>query len=94
MRLFNLTRTTEERLLWSRDIRFVHKLAARIPNARQLELDSGSCLIGPAEELSDALTADIASDSHNPDYGLVNVDSKLSIADRYVVALASAVQVS
>jgi EAL domain-containing protein (putative c-di-GMP-specific phosphodiesterase class I) len=94
LRLFSLNRATEERLVWSRDIRFVHKLATSVPNGRQLELDSGSCLIGPASELTDALTAEVAAASHSADYGLVTVDSRLPIADRYVVALASAVQVS
>jgi EAL domain-containing protein (putative c-di-GMP-specific phosphodiesterase class I) len=94
LRFLNPRRAPEERLVWSRDIRFVHKLAAAIPNARQLDLDSGSCLIGPAAELNDAMTAEVAAASHGADYGLVAVDSRLPEGDRYVVALASAVQVS
>ena len=94
MRLPTFSRTADERLLWSRDIRFVHKLAVRVPTARQLELDSGSCLIAPAADLSDAVTAEATGSSHGADYGLVNVDAKLPLADRYVVALASAVQLS
>ena len=94
MRLPTFSRTADERLLWSRDIRFVHKLAVRVPTARQLELDSGSCLIAPGADLTDAVTAEVAGTSHGADYGLVNVDAKLPLADRYVVALASAVQLS
>jgi EAL domain-containing protein (putative c-di-GMP-specific phosphodiesterase class I) len=94
LRLLNLSRVTEERLLWSRDIRFVHKLAVRVPTARQLELDSGSCLIAPAADLTDAVTAEVSGSSHGAEYGLVTVDAKLPVSDRYVVALASAVQAS
>lgn len=94
MRLPTLSRSTDERLLWSRDIRFVHRLAVRVPTARQLELDSGSCLIAPATDLTDEVTAEVAGAAHGADYGLVNVDSRLPIVDRYVVALASAVQLS
>ena len=94
MRLLNLSRPTEERLLWSRDIRFVHKLAVRVPSARQLELDSGSCLIAPAADLTDAVTAEVSGTSHGAEYGMVTVDPKLPLSDRYVVALASAVQAS
>ncbi|MBM4407423.1 MAG: EAL domain-containing protein, partial [Chloroflexi bacterium] len=89
-----MSRSTDERLLWSRDIRFVHRLAVRVPTARQLELDSGSCLIAPATDLTDEVTAEVAGAAHGADYGLVNVDSRLPIVDRYVVALASAVQLS
>ena len=92
--LFGSHRQIDERLLWSRDIRFVHKLAARMPNSRQLELESGTCLIAPATELTDPLTAEIALASHGPEYGLVNVDAELAMADRYVVALSAAVQLS
>jgi EAL domain-containing protein (putative c-di-GMP-specific phosphodiesterase class I) len=94
LRLLNLSRITEERLLWSRDIRFVHKLAVRVPSARQLELDSGSCLIAPAGDLTDAVTAEVSDASHGAEYGLVTVDPRLPVSDRYVVALASAVQAS
>jgi EAL domain-containing protein (putative c-di-GMP-specific phosphodiesterase class I) len=94
LRFLPFSRAPEERLVWSRDIRFVHKLSARVPNGRQLELDSGSCLIGPASELTDALAAETAAASHGAEYGLVIVDARLPIADRYVVAVASAVQVS
>ena len=38
-------RGSDERLLWSRDIRFVHSLATEVPGARALELDSGAVLI-------------------------------------------------
>jgi EAL domain-containing protein (putative c-di-GMP-specific phosphodiesterase class I) len=94
LRFLTPRRAPEERLVWSRDIRFVHKLAASVPSGRQLDLDSGSCLIGPVAELTDAITAEVAAVSHGADYGMVAVDSRLPLADRYVVALASAVQVS
>ena len=44
-------RAVDERLLWSRDIRFVRRLAAKIPGSRLLELDTGVVLIGPADVL-------------------------------------------
>jgi len=94
VRFISPHRPAEERLLWSRDIRFVHKLSGRVPGGRQLELESGTCLIAPADELTDALTAEVALMSHGPEYGLVNVDSKLTVGDRYVVALSAAVQLS
>jgi EAL domain-containing protein (putative c-di-GMP-specific phosphodiesterase class I) len=94
LRLPTFSRSADERLLWSRDIRFVHKLALRVPSARQLELDSGSCLIARAADLTDAVTAEVAGASPGADYGVVNVDARLPIGDRYVVALATAVQVS
>ncbi len=94
MRLFSGRNQSEERLIWSRDVRFIHTLAARVPNGRQIELEAGSCLIGPGHELTDAVTGDVARASHGAEFGLVNVDQSLPIAYRYVVALSSAVQVS
>jgi EAL domain-containing protein (putative c-di-GMP-specific phosphodiesterase class I) len=84
----------EERLIWSRDVRFIHRLAARVPSGRQLELETGSCLIGPADELTDALSGEIASESNDAEYGLVTVDAQIALSDRYVSALSAAVQVS
>ena len=94
MRLFSGRNQSEERLIWSRDVRFIHTLAARVPSGRQIELEAGSCLIGPGRELTDGVTGDVARASHGAEFGLVNVDQSLPIAYRYVVALSSAVQVS
>jgi hypothetical protein len=90
-------RQADERLLWSRDIRFVHRLAARLSEAHVLELDSGTVLIASAERLTDAAAAEVAASSgaaHPPEYGLVPVDATLPEGDRYLIAMSSAVQVS
>jgi EAL domain-containing protein (putative c-di-GMP-specific phosphodiesterase class I) len=94
VRLFSGRQQSEERLIWSRDVRFIHTLAARVPSGRQIELEAGSCLIGPGHELTDGITAAVAHESHGAEFGLVSVDHSLPIAYRYVVALSSAVQVS
>ena len=36
----------DERLLWSRDMRFAHRLAAYLPATRSYELDAGIVVIG------------------------------------------------
>jgi EAL domain-containing protein (putative c-di-GMP-specific phosphodiesterase class I) len=93
VRLFQHQRSTpDERLLWSRDIRFVRRLADALPECRALELDSGAVLIGPASRLTDAAAATLARDDKAPDYGLVDVDTALPPADRYLTALSTAVQ--
>ncbi|MFI5225067.1 MAG: EAL domain-containing protein [Candidatus Limnocylindrales bacterium] len=94
MRFFTAPRRAEESLLWSRDIRFVNMLAREMIDGRLLELESGTCLIAPADELTEARAAETARKSHSPEYGLVHVDSSIPEADRYLVALASAVQQS
>ncbi len=95
MRFFgNQNRPVEERLLWSRDIRFVNRLAKTLALARVIELDSGSCLIAPADELTDTAAAEVARTAHDPAYGVVTVDLALPEGDRYVLALSTAVQVS
>jgi EAL domain-containing protein (putative c-di-GMP-specific phosphodiesterase class I) len=94
MRFFTAPRRAEESLLWSRDIRFVNLLARQIAEARLLDLESGTCLIAPAETLTEARAAEVARTSHSPEYGLVHVDASIPEADRYLVALASAVQQS
>lgn len=95
MRLFSSrSRTIDERLLWSRDIRFVHRLATTAPGSRLLELDSGAVLIGSADQLTDLLAAKAARESREADYGLVDVDPGLPEADRYLTALSAAVQAS
>ena len=95
MRLFQNQRVTpDERLLWSRDSRFVHRLAVAIPGSRVLELDSGAVLIGPATAMTESAAAQVARDAKALDYGLVTVDTNLPPADRYLTALSAAVQVS
>jgi EAL domain-containing protein (putative c-di-GMP-specific phosphodiesterase class I) len=87
-------RSTEERLLWSRDIRFVRRLAAYVEGARLLELDTGTVLIAPAEGLTDAAAAEVADGANSPEYGLVPVDESLPERERYLVAMSAAVQLS
>lgn len=83
-----------ERLLWSRDIRFAHRLSALVPGCRSFELDSGIVVIGPAETLTDARAAEIASGVHSPSYGLVTLDPRLPEGERHLVGLSAAVQQS
>jgi EAL domain-containing protein (putative c-di-GMP-specific phosphodiesterase class I) len=87
-------RTEEERLLWSRDLRYIHRLARVIPAGRVIELETGGCLVAPATELTDEVAIQVARASRDPDYGLVDVDPRAPERDRYVVALAAAVQLS
>ena len=94
MRFFTPGRRSDERLLWSRDIRFVNQLAQELPGARLLDLEGGICLIAPALLLTDAHAAEVARASRSPDYGLVSVDSSISESDRYLIALGAAVQQS
>lgn len=93
MRFFSTQRRTDERLLWSRDVRFLNRLSERVDQSRLLELASGGCLIGPSATLTDAIAAEVAGPG-GPEYGLVNVDDRHAEAERYVVALAEAVQLS
>ena len=51
----------DDRLLWSRDIRFARRLADAVPNGRVFELDAGIVVIGPAGELTDARASHIAA---------------------------------
>jgi EAL domain-containing protein (putative c-di-GMP-specific phosphodiesterase class I) len=95
VRLFtNPRRPIEERLLWSRDTRFVHRLASMVPGSRVLELDSGAVVIGPASELTDLAAHAIAREARDPEFGLVTVDAGLPETDRYLTALSAAVQSS
>lgn len=87
-------RATNERLLWSRDIRFVHRLAAIVEGGRLLELETGTVLIAPADTLTDDAAADTAATANAPEYGLVAVDDSLPERDRYLVAMSAAVQLS
>jgi EAL domain-containing protein (putative c-di-GMP-specific phosphodiesterase class I) len=83
-----------ERLLWSRDIRFAHRLTELIPGCRLFELDSGIVLIGPHGNLTDARAAEIAASVHSPAYGLVSLDPALPDGERHLVGLSAAVQQS
>ena len=94
MRLFHGSQSNDERLLWSRDIRFVHRLSEVVPGSRILELESGTILIGDAAFLTDARATETAESVHDPEYGLVTVDPKLPERERYLYALAAAVQQS
>ncbi len=87
-------RATEERLLWSRDIRFVRRLAALVEGGRVLELDTGTVLIAPAEALTDTAAAEVARTAKGPEYGLVAVDDSLPERERYLFAMSAAVQLS
>jgi EAL domain-containing protein (putative c-di-GMP-specific phosphodiesterase class I) len=87
-------RHDDERLLWTRDIRFANRLALMIPAARVLELDSGTAVIAPASQLTEQAAAEGARAARSPAYGLVVVDDTLPESDRYVVALSAAVQLS
>jgi EAL domain-containing protein (putative c-di-GMP-specific phosphodiesterase class I) len=87
-------RAAEERLLWSRDIRFVRRLAHQVTGCRLLELDTGMVLIGPAAELTDNAAGRVAEQVNMPEYGLVAVDPSIPESDRYLVAMSAAVQLS
>ncbi len=94
MRFLHQRRQGDERLLWSRDIRFAHRLAEALEEARLLELDSGMAIIAPADSLTDAFAGEVARLSRSPDFGLVTIDATLPESDRYVIALSQAVQLS
>ncbi|HET7031419.1 MAG TPA: EAL domain-containing protein [Candidatus Limnocylindrales bacterium] len=85
---------TEQRLLWSRDIRFAHRLAALVPGCRTFELDAGIVVIGPAAVLSDGRVAEIAGAVNSPSYGLVSLAPDLPEGERHLVGLSAAVQQS
>lgn len=95
MRFFNpQPRSGEERLLWSRDIRYAHRIAALLPACRAVELDAGTVVLGPAGQLTDARAAEIAAEVHSPAYGLVSLDPALPEGVRYLAGMAAAVQQS
>jgi EAL domain-containing protein (putative c-di-GMP-specific phosphodiesterase class I) len=81
-------------LLWSRDIRFAHRLLDAIPGSRSYELDAGIVVIASADDLTDAWTAEVAAAVRSPAYGLVTLDSTLPEGERHLVALSAAVQQS
>ena len=94
MRFFTNQHRGDERLIWSRDVRFLNRLHERVPDGRLIELASGACLIAPAESLSDGLAAEVAGPTSGPDYGLVQVDPSLPESEKYLHALTAAVQLS
>lgn len=95
MRFFSAPRAQEDqRLLWSRDIRFTHRLAQAIEGARVLELESGTVLIAPASELTDAMAAEVAALVHSPAYGLASLDASLPEGERHIAAMSEAVLLS
>ncbi len=94
MRFFSNQHRGDERLIWSRDVRFLHRLHTRLPEAKLIELAAGACLIAPGEVLTDGLAAEVAGPSGGPDYGLVQVDSSLPESEKYLHALTAAVQLS
>jgi EAL domain-containing protein (putative c-di-GMP-specific phosphodiesterase class I) len=94
VRFFANQRRGDERLIWSRDTRFLHRLHERVPDGRLIELASGACLIAPAESLTESLAAELAGPSGGPDFGLVPVDASLPESEKYLHALTAAVQLS
>jgi EAL domain-containing protein (putative c-di-GMP-specific phosphodiesterase class I) len=84
-------RTREERLLWSRDERFVAQVARAAGAGRLISVAAGAVLIGPGELLTDELVQDTAGATA---FGLIDLDSRLSPEQRYVMGLAEAVQAS
>lgn len=87
-------RGSEEHLLWSRDVRFVHRLAAVVRDSRVIELDTGTVLVAPHDALTEAAAAGVAGTVNAPDYGLVPIDGSHPSTDRYLVAMSAAVQLS
>ena len=85
---------SDERLLWSRDIRFARRMLAAAPICRSYELDAGIVVIGPAAELTDSRVAEIAAAVRSPGYGLVSLDPSLPEGERHLMGLSAAVQQS
>jgi EAL domain-containing protein (putative c-di-GMP-specific phosphodiesterase class I) len=94
VRIFSGRRPDPERLLWARDIRFVNRIAMLIDGVRQLDLGSGTVVIGPAHILTERAVAEIAQGMRDPEYGLVMVDPTIPESDRYLIAMSAAVQAS
>jgi EAL domain-containing protein (putative c-di-GMP-specific phosphodiesterase class I) len=92
--LLGAKRDGDDRLLWSRDVRFAHRVLEALPDCRSYELDAGIVVIGPAEDLSDTRVSEIAAAVHSPAYGLVSLDPALPEGERHLVALSAAVQQS
>ena len=85
---------SDDRLLWSRDVRFAHRLLVALPGCRSYELDAGIVVIGSVSELTDTRASEIAAAVHSPSYGLVSLDPTLPEGERHLVALSAAVQQS
>ena len=83
-----------ERLLWTRDIRFAHRLVEAVAQSRSYELDAGIVVIAPADELTDLRAGEIAASVRSPAYGLVGLDHTLPEGERHLVGLSAAVQQS
>jgi EAL domain-containing protein (putative c-di-GMP-specific phosphodiesterase class I) len=95
MRFFSAPKAQgDQRLLWSRDIRFAHRLAQSIEGARVMELESGTVVIAPASELSDSMAAEVSALVHSPAYGLVSLDASLPEGERHIAAMSEAVLLS
>jgi EAL domain-containing protein (putative c-di-GMP-specific phosphodiesterase class I) len=84
----------DDRLLWSRDIRFARRLAEVVPSGHVYELDAGIVVIGPADELTDARANQVAAAVQSPAFGLVTLDAALPEGERHLMALSAAVQQS
>ena len=91
VRFINRVTRIEERLLWSRDERFVARVAVGVPDAMHLVLASGAVIIGSGEAMTDAVVAAMAGPT---DYGLIALDMHLPPIERYLTGLADAVQQS
>jgi EAL domain-containing protein (putative c-di-GMP-specific phosphodiesterase class I) len=92
MRFSHARQGAVERLLWSRDSRFISRVAQSLPQARVIAVaDSGWCVLDGVSELTESRVRPLAMAST---YGLVDVDPALPASERYVVALGNAVQVS
>src|SRR5918992_235216 len=91
MRWLTRAGKTEERLLWSRDERFVRFVADRVPGATVIPIASGAVLIGGREQMTEAYVASVAGTTP---YGLVTLDLGRPQPERYLAALAEAVQQS
>ncbi len=85
---------SDERMLWSRDIRFARRMLSTVPICRSYELDAGIVVIGPAAELTDSRVAEIAAAVRSPGYGLVSLDPSLPEGERHLMGLSAAVQQS
>jgi EAL domain-containing protein (putative c-di-GMP-specific phosphodiesterase class I) len=95
MRFFSAPKAHgDQRLLWSRDIRFAHRLAQSIEGARVMELESGTVVIAAASELTDSMAAEVSALVHSPAYGLVGLDASLPEGERHIAAMSEAVLMS
>ncbi len=81
----------DERLFWTRDHRFARGVADAAFGSRILDLEAGWCVIALAAALDDPVVADLAD---GQPYGLVAIDPAAPAPDRYLHALADAVQQS